>query len=113
MSEGLHWTGERVLARLVVAFREVPGAPVWSSGRARSVRLDPDVVDLILLSTVCLGRDSFPRVQLLTFARAYAAGEPISAVCAVHGWPRSGAYRRVRRAAAAVATCLNERSVRF
>jgi len=109
MSAGADWTGERVMARLIDAFRAVPGAPVWS----RPVRLDPDVVDLILLSSRCLGRESFPRVQLLTFARAYAAGERISEVCRVHSWPRTAAYRRVRRAAAEVAACLEQWTVRF
>ena len=98
MSAGADWTGERVMARLIDAFR---------TGR------DPDVVDLILLSSRCLGRESFPRVQLLTFARAYAAGERISEVCRVHSWPRTAAYRRVRRAAAEVAACLDQWTVRF
>jgi hypothetical protein len=115
MVYGDQWTGARVIARLVEAFRQLPATPIYAPSRAR---IEPapqegpvDGADLILLSADYLGRTSRGRVQLLTFARAYAAGESIVAVCRQHGWARAGTYRRVRRAADRLAAALNVRHV--
>ena len=116
MVSGDQWTGALVIARLVEAFRQLPATPIYAPSRARIELLGPqegpvEVADLILLSADYLGRTSRGRVQLLTFARAYAAGESIVAVCRQHGWARAGTYRRVRRAADDLAAALNVRHV--
>jgi hypothetical protein len=99
------WSGERVMERLTEAFRLLPDTPIYS---VRGRLALPPAAELIRATAECLGEKSLARTQLLSFARAYAAAEPIAELCRERLWRRTTAYRRVDWAAAHVAHCLNQ-----
>ena len=111
MIYGDQWTGARVTARLVQAFRRLPATPIYAPTRDRleSALFDRPVdgVELILATNRYLGQASDDRLCLLTFARAKADGTAIVRLCRDRGWSRATFYRRVTRAAETVAARLN------
>ena len=111
MIYGDQWTGARVTARLVEAFRKLPATPIYAPTRERleaAIFDHPvDGLDLILATNRYLGQASEERLWLLTFARAKADGTAIVRLCRERGWSRATLYRRVTRAAETVAARLN------
>ena len=113
MVYGREWTGRRVVDRLTLAFERLPGTPIYSPSR---YELRPallysyvDGADLILATGDILGRDTTPRLELLTYCRTRASRSPITELCVSMGWSRATFYRHVVKAAALVADALNVR----
>jgi hypothetical protein len=110
MVYGSGWTAKRVATRLVAAFQRLPNTPIYAATRSS---LEPvegpiDGLDLIVLTGVCLGRESPERLELLTYARALAM-KRVLPICREKGWSRATLYRHIEVSAATVAECLNER----
>ena len=103
------WTAEQVEARLVDAYRKLPGAPVYSAGgrvhAGMSGGSNPTVEALNWTARFVPDREE--RLALLTWARCCATGASFAEHCRGRGWNRSTVEERRRRAAGRIAACLN------
>lgn len=111
---GREWTGRLVREQLIAAFRLMPGAPIYSP-RIDVLRsaflLEYPVAgaDIIVVTSIVLGRTSKDRIRLLTVCRARAAGQSVRALCIESNWSRASVYRAVHRGSWRVAEALNRR----
>lgn len=107
---GGDWTAQRVIDRLTLVFASLPGTGIYSprAGVLESWTGPIDGLDLLTATAECLGPETPRRVALLTLCRA-APGRGVAAACQELGIHRRTLYRRARRAAEEVATCLNSR----
>jgi hypothetical protein len=108
------WTPELTAARLVEAFRQLPGRGVYSpaKGDFRNLGGAP-IRGLIIISFAqeCLGRSSKECVRLLTWARVtatHAAGADasINEICREFGWSRTSFDRHRDNGLRRLADCL-------
>lgn len=88
------------------AFREMQGRGLYSPCRnefrpVAGQRMSG--IDLISVTSRFLGRDSFDRQALLTWARAKAGGPSVRMICGEMGWTRSTFEEARRRGSRAVA----------
>lgn len=108
MSNTVPWTAERVAARLVAAFRRLPGCPVMSAptGFVRGFLMLGEEVAPFGWPERYVG-DLRRRQILMTWARCTAAGESVSERYRALGWSRSSAERHRAAALQAIADALN------
>lgn len=96
--------------RLIIAFGEMPDAAIYSPTRnsfrpAAGTRMTG--LELIAYSAMVLGRASFERKALLTWARAKSGGPSARSVCIEMGWClRTFDFAR-QRAASKIAAEIN------
>src|SRR5438270_2079639 len=118
MVYGESWTAARVTGRLIVAFQEMQGVAIRSSGGGDIVELlgvkgPVDGLRLIQATAMALGRTSIGRKILLTYCHGVATAEDISQICLEMSLSRSVMYRKSTDAAECVAAWLNSRPSQY